>query len=81
MKRSSLLKHGKIDIVQFVRDLPPTKHYKELFEVDIMMATVSCDGGVGVSLTAMPTSVMTRYLVAVIVVEFLDIVCGEGRVQ
>ena len=40
-KRSSLLKHGKIDIVQFIRDLPRTKHYKELFEVDVMVATVS----------------------------------------
>jgi len=41
-KVTSLLKHGRIDIVQFVRDLPKTNHHRELFEVDIMTFTVKC---------------------------------------
>ena len=40
-KRQSLLKHGRIDIVQFLRDLPRTKHQSDLFEVDVIRAAVS----------------------------------------
>ncbi len=60
VKRSALLKHGRIDIVQFIRDLPRTKHCVELFEVDVMAMVklqigmsfhigVDCAGGASVS--------------------------------
>ncbi len=35
-----MLKHGRIDIVQMLRDLPATKHYTDLMEVDIVRASV-----------------------------------------
>ena len=40
-KRISLLKHGRIDIVQFIRDLPKTQHHSQLFQVDLMTSSVS----------------------------------------
>lgn len=40
-KRNSLLKHGRIDIVQFIRDLPKTQHHNQLFQVDLMTSSVS----------------------------------------
>ena len=39
-KRQSLVKHGRIDIVQCLRDLPPTKNHLSSFNVDVMRATV-----------------------------------------
>ena len=41
VKKSSLLKHGRIDIVQCLRDLPKTKHISHSFNVDVFKATVS----------------------------------------
>jgi nuclear RNA export factor len=38
-KRQSLVKHGRIDIVQCLRDLPPTKNHLSSFNVDVMRAT------------------------------------------
>ena len=40
-KRTGSLKHGRIDIVQLLRDLPKTKHHSGAFSVDVMRATVS----------------------------------------
>ena len=59
VKKSSLLKHGRIDIVQCLRDLPKTKHISHTFNVDVFKATVSygfaldilVDAVVGVCLT------------------------------
>ena len=39
-KRTSLVKHGRIDIVQCLRDLPRTKNHLPSFSVDVMRATV-----------------------------------------
>lgn len=42
----TLLKKGRIDIVQFLRDLPNTRHFSKTFTVDVVSATVSeivCD--------------------------------------
>ncbi len=36
-----MLKHGRIDIVQLLRDLPQTKHHPGTFSVDVLKATVS----------------------------------------
>ncbi|CAI8001899.1 Nuclear RNA export factor 1 [Geodia barretti] len=40
-KRQSLVKHGRIDIVQCLRDLPPTKNHLSSFNVDVMRATIA----------------------------------------
>ena len=40
-KKISLLKHGRIDIVQCLRDLPRTRHHPGAFSVDVIKATVS----------------------------------------
>ena len=40
-KKLSLLKHGRIDIVQCLRDLPKTRHHPGAFSVDVIRATVS----------------------------------------
>ena len=40
-KKISLLKHGRIDIVQCLRDLPKTRHHPGAFSVDVIRATVS----------------------------------------
>ena len=40
-KRRSLLKSGRIDIVQFLRDLPKTKHHSPTISVDVIRASVS----------------------------------------
>ena len=40
VKRQSLVKRGRIDIVQCLRDLPPTKNHLSSFNVDVMRATV-----------------------------------------
>ena len=39
-RKQSLVKHGRIDIVQCLRDLPPTKNHLTNFNVDVMRATV-----------------------------------------
>jgi hypothetical protein len=39
IKRQSLVKRGRIDIVQCLRDLPPTKNHLSSFNVDVMRAT------------------------------------------
>lgn len=41
VKRKTLLKRGRIDIVQFLRDLPSTHHFSKTFTVDVVSATVS----------------------------------------
>jgi nuclear RNA export factor len=38
-KRHSQVKHGRIDIVQCLRDLPPSKNHLSSFNVDVMRAT------------------------------------------
>ena len=40
-KRSSLIKHGRIDIVQCLRQLPRSFHIASSFSVDVMKASVS----------------------------------------
>uniref|UniRef100_A0A1X7V6T0 TAP-C domain-containing protein n=1 Tax=Amphimedon queenslandica TaxID=400682 RepID=A0A1X7V6T0_AMPQE len=43
-KRSSLIKHGRIDIVQFLRQFPQSCHISSSFSVDVMKANPMCTG-------------------------------------
>ena len=40
-KKQSLVKHGRIDIVQCLKSLPRSKNHLSSFNVDVMRATVS----------------------------------------